>query len=381
MHNSPHGDQRAAENNQLVSTDSPEGNYDQQNVNIPPYNAEPDLDHDNVTSLARPDDQLNANVSPNNALSDFDDTWLVYNPRPDQIHRGESREDCVERIRLQHLFHPLRVNLMLATQAWTIIKGLLDTFYALLPAYRNEKCDYMLAVLYEKAIAWYKDILNNSEKLDRHLREVFGTYSASPHHQIQLPYMFEIAKIEYQRGHRTFSELSRVNMFNSSIRQWVRGLRSTFPWYQTFRTVENARERLAELEEMNVEKQDSFFYQVLVTLTGIEEDVNAERGKFGLLSTPLNALKKEYDDLTEQLRQQYISTGIPHWKIEIPSDENVQRPRISELRSLIENMHKEVTDLDRTPNTKSRIYGFIIAFMAPMSPPPRLPIPEETETE
>jgi len=378
MHNSPHGDQRAAENNQLVSTDSPEGNYDQQNVNIPPYNAEPDLDHDNVTYLARPDDQQNANVSPNNAQSDFDDTWLMYNPRPDEIHRGESREDCVERIRLQSLIHPLHVALKSANQGWVIAKELLDTFSALLPAYRNEKCDYVLAVLYQEAIAWYKDILNNGEKRVRHLREVFGTYIANPHHQIQLPYMFEIAKIEYQRGHRTFSELLRANMFNSSIRQRVRSTKATFPWYQTFRTVEHARKRLAELEEMNVEKQDSFVYQVLVTLVGIEEDVNAERGKFGILP-PLNALKKKYDDLTEQLRRQYIFTGIPHWKIEIPSDENVQRPRISELRSLIKNMHKEVTDSGTIPDVEEPVHSFVVAFMAPASPPPRVPTPEETE--
>jgi len=377
MHNSPHGDQRAAENNQLVSTDSPEGNYDQQNVNIPPYNAEPDLDHDNVTSLARPDDQQNANVSPNNAQSDFDDTWLVYNPRPDQIHRGESREDCVERIRLQHLFHPLRVNFMWSKQAWIIIKGVLDKFYALLPAYRNEKCDHVLAVLYEKAIAWYKGILNNSEKLDRHLCEAFDAFSNS-HHPIRPPYMFEIAKIEYQRGHRTFSELWRANTFTSGMKQRIRETQWTTPWYKVFRTVEQARKQLEEFERMNLDKQYAFLYRVVVELAKIDEDVNAERNKFGPLSTPLNVLKKEYDDLTEQLRQRYISRVIA-WNIEIPSDEHVQRLYISELRSMIENMREKVTESGTIPDVEEPIHSFVVAFMAPASPPPRLPIPEETE--
>ena len=266
---------------------------------------------------------------------------------------------------------------MLATQAWTIIKELLDTFCALLPAYRNEKCDYVLAVLYQEAIAWYKEILNNSEKLDRHLCEAFDAFSNS-HHPIRLPYMFEIAKIEYQRGHRTFSELWRANTFTSGMKQRIRAAEWLSPWYKVFRTVEQARQQLAEFERMNLDKQYAFLYRVVIELAKIDEDVNAERNKFGPLSTPLKALKKEYDDLTWQLRQQYISRGIA-WNIEIPSDEHVQRRRISELRSLIENMHKKVKDSGTIPNVEEPIHSFVAAFMAPMSPPPTLPISEETE--
>ena len=150
------------------------------------------------------------------------------------------------------------------------------------------------------------------------------------------------------------------------------------PWYKVFRTVEQARKQLEEFERMNLDKQYAFLYRVVIELAKIDEDVNAERNKFGPLSTPLKALKKEYDDLTWQLRQQYISRGIA-WNIEIPSDEHVQRLYISELRSMIENMRQKVTESGTIPDVEEPIHSFVVAFMAPASPPPRLPIPEETE--
>lgn len=354
MRSSPQDDQRVAENNQLTSTESPERDRDQQNVNIPPHNAHPD----------------------------FNDVYATYlPPRHDIYNRGESTKDCAERLRLQDMIRPLSITLTRVDGAWVTVKGLLDDYYALLPAFRNRMFDHELKSLYLQAIRWYNGIFDNKENRDEHLGAVYESYSANPRHQILLPFTSMIATFEKQRGHRAFSELSRVNAFSSYWKKRIRETQWLSPWLEDFSTVEHARKRLEELEGMNLKQKYDFLQRVCLELIKIKIDIKAqpETSRYDL---PLDMLRNELNIRIARLTDLYIKKGIPRRRIVYSPAGHVEpSPRISELRSLIENMYKEVADLNNMPSVEERIGEFLTAYTAPLLLPPRVPPPPMSNTE
>jgi len=348
MPNSPHSSQNQVGNHQLISTESPERSDDGQISNPPSYHSHPDFTSDTVVRI----------------------------PRPDLIHEGESNEDCFERLRLEREIYYEDVTRLRNDQDWLVIKGDLDMFCAVLPALRNAKCDYEIAVWLKKGIEWYKVVLGDEEKRDRHLREAYDAYSANPNHQIELPYTNEVATFENQRGHRAFGELSRVNAFNSSVKQRIRNTKRFSPVRKVQPSVEHARQRLAELKEMDLEKHKEFGMRTRLEIMMIKNDIRAEQANFQPPSPDqVNRLRNEFKDLTGQLAGLYVGMGIPRQSIVSPAGERVKRPRASELRSLFVKMRKEFTDSGTMPAVEDRVQKFLVDFMFPAPPPPRVYLP------
>jgi len=345
MPNSPHSSQKEAESHQLVSTESPERSDDGQISNPPPHDGHPDFTNVTVARI----------------------------PRPDQIHEGESYEDCLERLRLEREIHYKEVTRLRNDQDWLRIMRDIDMLCAVLPAHRNAKCDFVLATLYGKAIELYKGTITDGKR-SIHLREAYDTYSKNPQHQVELPYASEIATIENQRGHRTLSELWKSYFLNSRGKQQRHHAVRFSPNYKVQPSVEHARKRFAELEEMELEKQKEFGMRIRLEIIMIWNDIEAERVTL-MHTPPLDTLKKEFNDLSGQLINLYAINGIPPQSIVLTPGKYAKRPRISELGSLIESMKKEFMDSSTMPNVEDRVRGFLVTFMFPVPPPPRVDLP------